>query len=92
MVNKGNENSSYVPDFILIPSYCKYRVLTQLSLVITLMNMDKLCLKWDEFNANIRDQFVTLRKDQRLFDVTLATDDGQHIQARQGVISSVIYF
>ena len=38
--------------------------------------MDKYCLKWNEFEANIRESFKTLREEERFFDVTLATDDG----------------
>ena len=33
-----------------------------------------------------------LREDQRLFDVTLVTDDGQHIQARKIILSAVSHF
>ena len=43
--------------------------------------MDKYCLKWTEFEANIRESFRKLREEQRLFDVTLVTDDGNQIQA-----------
>jgi hypothetical protein len=42
--------------------------------------MEKYCLKWNEFEGNIRQSFGKLREEERLFDVTLATDDGQHIQ------------
>ena len=42
--------------------------------------MDKCCLKWNEFGANIMESFSKLRKEQRLFDVTLASNDGQHIK------------
>ena len=48
--------------------------------------MENFCLKWNEFDANIRDYFKKLREDQRLFDVTLATDDGQHIQAHKMIL------
>ena len=50
--------------------------------------MDKFCLKWYNFDTNIRDHFKKLRADQRLFDVTLATDDGQFIQAHKMVLSA----
>jgi hypothetical protein len=45
--------------------------------------MDKFCLKRNEFEANIRESFKTLREEQRFFDVTLATEDGQQIQAHK---------
>ena len=33
--------------------------------------MEKICLKLNAFEANIREYFKNLRKDQSLFDVTL---------------------
>merc|ERR1711888_570953 len=45
-------------------------------------------LKWDAFEENIRNYFRKLREDQRLFDITLATDDGQHIQAHKVILSA----
>jgi len=53
-------------------------------------NMGKYCLKWnwDEFEANIRESFMKLREEQKLFDVTLATDDGQQIQAHKIVLAA----
>ena len=50
--------------------------------------MDKFCLKWYNFHANIRDHFKKLRADQKLFDVTLVTEDGQYIQAHKMVLSA----
>ena len=35
--------------------------------------MEKFCLKRNEFETNIRESFRNLRKEERLFDVTLAT-------------------
>merc|ERR1712129_566708 len=55
-------------------------------------NMEKYCLKWSDFEANIRESFKTLREEKRLFDVTLATDDGQHIQAHKMVLSAGSHF
>ena len=52
------------------------------------MDMDKWCLRWDQFDTNIREYFRTLRDNQKLFDVTLATDDGQHIQAHKIILSA----
>ena len=50
--------------------------------------MDKWYMKWNEFDNNIRDYLRILRDDQRLFDVTLVTDDGQHIQAHKIILSA----
>jgi len=55
-----------------------------------LKTMDKICLKINELN--IREYFIKLREDQSLFDVTLATDDGQHIQAHKVVLSAGSHF
>ena len=54
--------------------------------------MDKWCMKWNEFDTNIRDYLRILREDQRLFDVTLVTDDGQHIQAHKIILSAGSHF
>ena len=50
--------------------------------------MDKLCYSLSAFDVNIREYFRKLRKKQKLFDVTLATKDGQHIQAHKIILSS----
>ena len=50
--------------------------------------MDKFYLKWDGFKDNFGETFQKFREDQKLFDVTLVTDDGQHIQAHKIVLSA----
>ena len=50
--------------------------------------MDKFCLKWDDFEKNVGDVFRKFWDDQRLFDVTLATEDEQHIQAHKIILSA----
>ena len=54
-------------------------------------NMDKLCLNLNRRDADIRDFFRKLRADRKLFDVTLATNDGQHIQAHKMILSEGSY-
>merc|ERR1719233_825275 len=54
--------------------------------------MDKWCMKWNEFDTNIREYLIILREDQRLFDVTLVTGDGQHIQAHKIILSAGSHF
>jgi len=51
-------------------------------------NMENFCVEWDQFDVNIRKQFRKIREDQRLFDVTLATEDGKQIQAHKIILSS----
>ena len=50
--------------------------------------MERFCLKAIDFDTSIRDYFSKLREDQRLFDVTLASDDGQLIKAHKIVLSA----
>ena len=54
--------------------------------------MDKFCMNWNGYDANIKESFRKLRDDQRLFDVTLVTDDGQHIQAHKIILSAGSHF
>merc|ERR1712179_249935 len=54
--------------------------------------MDKFCLSWNGYDASIRETSRKLREDQRLFDVTLVTDDGQHIQAHKIILSAGSHF
>ena len=51
-------------------------------------NMEKLCLKWNDFETNIRESFRELREDQNHFDVTLATDDGHTLDAHKIILSA----
>ena len=49
-------------------------------------------MKWNEVETNIREYWIIVREDQRLFDVTLVTDDGQHIQAHKIILSAGSHF
>merc|ERR1719430_2438035 len=51
-------------------------------------NINKWCMKWDNFGTNIREYLRILREYQRLFDVTLVSEDGQHIQAHKIILSA----
>ena len=55
-------------------------------------SLEKFCLKWDDFEANIKDSFKRLRDEQKLFDITLATSDGQQIQAHRMVLAAGSHF
>merc|ERR1719391_1813920 len=52
------------------------------------MDSDKFCLRWNEFEENIRHSFKVLRNKESLFDVTLATDDGHQIPAHRVILSA----
>ena len=54
--------------------------------------MHKFCLNWNAFEVDIRDSFSKLRTDQRFYDVTLATEDGKHIQAHKIILSTGSHF
>ena len=50
--------------------------------------MERLFLKWTDYEANMKEYFKKLRKENRLFDVTLATDDGTQIQAHKVILAA----
>ena len=49
---------------------------------------EKFCLKWNEFDTKFKDYFRNLRAEEKLFDVTLATGDGQRVQAHKIILSA----
>ena len=50
--------------------------------------MEKFCLKWNDFQANVSKTFSTLRKEQDFFDITLLSDDGEAVSAHKVVLSA----
>ena len=52
------------------------------------MDAENFCLKWNEFEVNVRDCFKAFRNDQKLCDVTLATDDSHQLKAHKIILSS----
>ena len=49
---------------------------------------EKLCLKWNDFQENLNSALGDLRNDQDFADVTLACEDGTHIQVHKVVLAS----
>ena len=49
---------------------------------------EKFLLKWNDFHSNISSLFSTLRSEDYLHDVTLVSDDGQHVNAHKLVPSA----
>ena len=45
-------------------------------------------MKWNDFQSNVSKSFNTLRREEELFDVTLVSDDEQHIQAHKMILSA----
>ena len=50
--------------------------------------MEKFCLKWNDFQTNVTSMFSRLRREEDFFDVTLVSDDQQHISAHKLVLSA----
>ena len=53
-----------------------------------MIDMDKFSLKWNDFQSNVAKTFSVLRKEEDFFDVTLVTDDEQHISAHKLVLAA----
>ena len=49
---------------------------------------EKLCLKWNDFQENVRSAFGNLREDNDFADVTLACEDGQQIEAHKVILAA----
>ena len=47
---------------------------------------EKLCLQWNDFNANVNNAFGNLREDFDFTDVTLASDDGHQVEAHKVIL------
>ena len=52
----------------------------------------RFCLKWNQFNQNIKDVFNELREGRDLFDVTLACEDGTHVGAHRIILAACSSF
>ena len=48
---------------------------------------EQLCLKWNDFQENVNAAFGSLREDTEFADVTLACEDGQHIEAHKVILA-----
>ena len=45
--------------------------------------MEKFCLNWNDFKQNASSAFNQLRNDKNLTDVTLVSEEGEHILAHK---------
>ena len=50
--------------------------------------MEKFCLKWNDFESNIREFFREMKESKNHFDVTLASDDGHTMEAHKIILSA----
>ena len=51
-------------------------------------SLEKLCLKWNDFEQNISSSFGLLRQDKDFVDVTLVSEDGQQVDLHKVVLAS----
>ena len=51
---------------------------------------EKICLQWDDFQANIKIAFGDLREDNDFTDVTLACEDGQQVEAHKVILAEQV--
>ena len=49
---------------------------------------EKLCLQWNDFNANVNKAFGNLREDNDFADVTLASEDGHQVEAHKVILAA----
>ena len=54
--------------------------------------MEKFSLKWNDFQTNVSKTFSSLRQEEHLFDVTLVSDDEEHIAAHKLVLTASSQF
>ena len=50
--------------------------------------IEKLCLKWNNFQANLYSAFGRFRDDLDFADVTLASDDGKQFETHKIILAS----
>ena len=49
---------------------------------------EKLCLKWNDYQENVTTVFGSFRGDIEFRDVTLASDDGEHVEAHKVILAA----
>ena len=50
--------------------------------------MEKFCLKWNDYEKNLRTAFNDLREEKELFNVSLISEDGSQVEAHKVVLSA----
>ena len=51
-------------------------------------HQQQFCLRWNDFQTNIKASFGDLRNDQNFTDVTLACEDDQHLEAHKVILTA----
>ena len=57
-----------------------------------MMRTEKICLKWEDFQENVTSVFRTLKESADFVDVTLVSEDGQHVKAHKVILASTSPF
>ena len=52
------------------------------------MMEEKLCLKWNDFQDNVKSAFTSLRDSTDFADVTLVCEDGKQIEAHKVILAT----
>ena len=70
-------------------SFCAAKIINvSNSLQKTNMIDNKYCLKWNDFEDNVKTAFGSLREDKDFSDVTLASEDGQQFEAHRVILAA----
>ena len=56
-----------------------------------MVNSEKLCLQWNEFQDVVSSSFGELRDDHDLADVTLACEDGKQVEAHKIILQPFLH-
>ena len=53
-----------------------------------MQNLEKLCLKWNDFQKNLNSAFSLFRNENEFADVTLACEDGTQVETHKVILAS----
>ena len=62
--------------------------MTRVRSILTHFKMDKFNLQWNDFMSTVSKSFAQLRKEEDFYDVTLVSDDEEHISAHKVVLAA----
>ena len=74
------------------PSQFSFFFCRQKYFYLAMVSTEKLCLQWNDFKENITSSFKELRGERDFTDVTLACEDGQHLELHKVVLASTSPF
>ena len=80
-INQSREINIQLPLFIL-------SLQIALNTTSRMSSEEKFCLEWSDFPENIASSLGALKEDQDFFDVTLACEDGQQVEAHKVILAA----